>query len=259
MKVSTGTLKAGETLTVEADVKNTGAVAGDEVAELYLVPPQTAVSAARELSGFQRMHLAPGEMRHVTFKLDPRTLSQVDEQGVAQGDGGRVQGLRLGRAANAADAFSGVQNHRHAGASAMMGRRVAAAVMAASLASGVAAFAEDGHEAWLRYAPLPNAAQYAWIPSRIVVRGDTATEKAAGDELGRGLSSMLQRKFVAGHGGAEENAIVIGTEGGGEQFHIATDHKRVDLMGGTPAAELYAVFHLLAEVGAQRTIPGRGA
>ncbi len=82
VKVSAATLKAGDTLTVEADVKNTGAIAGDEVAELYLVPPQSSVSAARELSGFQRMHLAPGESRHIAFKLDPRTLSQVDEQGV---------------------------------------------------------------------------------------------------------------------------------------------------------------------------------
>jgi beta-glucosidase len=75
-------LNAGETLKVEADVKNSGAVAGDEVAELYLTPPHTAVSPALALAGFQRIHLAPGETRHVVFELDPRTLSQVDDKGV---------------------------------------------------------------------------------------------------------------------------------------------------------------------------------
>lgn len=75
-------LQAGDTLTVEADVKNTGSLAGDEVAELYLTPPETAVSPKLALAGFQRIPLAPGETRHLTFTLDPRTLSQVDDQGV---------------------------------------------------------------------------------------------------------------------------------------------------------------------------------
>jgi beta-glucosidase len=76
------TLRAGDTLKIEADVKNTGAQAGDEVAELYLTPPHTAVSPKLELAGFKRVHLAPGESRHMVFELDPRTLSQVDDKGV---------------------------------------------------------------------------------------------------------------------------------------------------------------------------------
>ena len=80
--LSTNTLKAGDTLTVEADLKNSGARAGDEVAELYLTPPHTNVSPNLALAGFKRVHLAPGETAHLTFKLDPPTLSQVDEQGV---------------------------------------------------------------------------------------------------------------------------------------------------------------------------------
>jgi beta-glucosidase len=81
LKLSTQSLNAGDALTVEADVKNTGGVAGDEVAELYLTPPQTSVSPTRALDGFQRVHLKSGETRHVTFTLDARTLSQVDERG----------------------------------------------------------------------------------------------------------------------------------------------------------------------------------
>ncbi len=61
---------------------NTGTRAGDEVAELYLIPPQTSVSPSLALDGFTRIHLAPGETKHVSFTLDARTLSQVDEKGV---------------------------------------------------------------------------------------------------------------------------------------------------------------------------------
>ena len=88
LHLSTSTLTAGDTLTVEADVKNTGARAGDEVAEVYLTPPQTEVSPSVELAGFTRVHLAPGETRHLTFALDPRTLSQVDGKGLRAVDAG---------------------------------------------------------------------------------------------------------------------------------------------------------------------------
>jgi beta-glucosidase len=84
VRLSTATVHAGDSLTVDADVKNTGARAGDEVAELYLTPPHDAnggLSPNVQLEGFQRLHLAPGQVRHVTFKLSPRDLSEVDAQG----------------------------------------------------------------------------------------------------------------------------------------------------------------------------------
>ena len=85
VRLSTTTLHAGDTLTAEVDVRNAGKRAGDEVAELYLVPPADAnggLSPHVQLEGFQRVHLAPGESRHLHFTLDPRQLSEVDAQGV---------------------------------------------------------------------------------------------------------------------------------------------------------------------------------
>ncbi len=74
-KVSATQLHAGETLTVEADVTNTGKRAGDEVAQLYLIPPSSPASPALALEGFERVHLDAGETRHLRFTLDPRQLS----------------------------------------------------------------------------------------------------------------------------------------------------------------------------------------
>jgi beta-glucosidase len=81
LKLSSKDVTAGDALTVEAEVRNTGSRAGDEVAELYLTPPKTDVSPIHELKAFERIHLAAGESRKVEFKLSPRQLSEVDAQG----------------------------------------------------------------------------------------------------------------------------------------------------------------------------------
>jgi beta-glucosidase len=79
--LSSKRLAAGTPLTASVDVKNTGTTVGDEVAELYLTPPQADPSPQLSLQGFQRVHLAPGQSQRVTFLLDPRNLSQVDASG----------------------------------------------------------------------------------------------------------------------------------------------------------------------------------
>jgi beta-glucosidase len=84
LTLSAQTLPAGDTLTATADVTNTGKLAGDEVAELYLIPPHDAnggLSPNLQLEAFTRIHLAPGQTKQVTFKLTPRQLSEVDAAG----------------------------------------------------------------------------------------------------------------------------------------------------------------------------------
>jgi beta-glucosidase len=82
VKLSAERLSAGDNLTVDADVKNTGKMPGDEVAELYLIPSQNGLLPRYSLEGFQRLHLAPGQTKHIQFTLDPRQLSYVDAKGV---------------------------------------------------------------------------------------------------------------------------------------------------------------------------------
>ena len=58
-----------------ADVTNTGPVAGDEVVQLYIHQQAGRDSRPmRELKGFQRLTLEPGETRTVTFVLGPSEL-----------------------------------------------------------------------------------------------------------------------------------------------------------------------------------------
>jgi beta-glucosidase len=71
---------SGSTVAVSFDVTNTGAVAGAEVAQLYVSDPSAkADRPERELKGFEKVRLAPGETKHMTLNLDARAFSYWDE------------------------------------------------------------------------------------------------------------------------------------------------------------------------------------
>ena len=74
-------LKAGKPLSVSADVKNTGPIAGDEVVEIYLTQPKQFETPLRVLAGFKRIHVGPGQTAHVAITVDPRAIAQVDDKG----------------------------------------------------------------------------------------------------------------------------------------------------------------------------------
>ncbi|MBI4940331.1 MAG: beta-glucosidase BglX [Actinobacteria bacterium] len=68
--ITTPVLAAGGTVTVTVTVTNTGPTQADEVAQLYIHQRHgTASRPVRELKGFQRISLAPGESRQATFRL----------------------------------------------------------------------------------------------------------------------------------------------------------------------------------------------
>ncbi|MGA2886955.1 MAG: glycoside hydrolase family 3 C-terminal domain-containing protein [Terracidiphilus sp.] len=72
--------QSGSTVTVSFSVTNTGNVAGAEVAQLYVSDPSATVKRPeRELKGFEKVRLDPGETKHVTLTLDARAFSYWDE------------------------------------------------------------------------------------------------------------------------------------------------------------------------------------
>lgn len=75
LQVSAPQVKVGDTVTVTANVTNTGKVAGDEVVQLYIHQKFGSDSRPmRELKGFERVSLKPGESRTVSFELGPEQL-----------------------------------------------------------------------------------------------------------------------------------------------------------------------------------------
>ncbi|MFL9843595.1 glycoside hydrolase family 3 C-terminal domain-containing protein [Flavobacterium rhizosphaerae] len=75
-------IKKGENVTVSVQVTNTGNVAGDEVAQLYIVNKDTTVKTAlKALKGFERINLKAGESKTITFTLTPQDLSFITQDG----------------------------------------------------------------------------------------------------------------------------------------------------------------------------------
>ena len=65
-----------DTVTVSVDVTNTGSVAGKEVVQLYVKDmTASAIRPEKELKGFEKVQLVPGETKTVTMELDKRSFA----------------------------------------------------------------------------------------------------------------------------------------------------------------------------------------
>jgi beta-glucosidase len=83
VKLDSAALKSGGTLTASAQLTNTGTRAGTEVAQLYIRDLAFAAGTrpVRELKGFRKVTLQPGETQTVSFTLTPDELGAYDADG----------------------------------------------------------------------------------------------------------------------------------------------------------------------------------
>jgi beta-glucosidase len=76
LRASADHIGAGDTITVRVDVTNTGKRAGDEVVELYARHMESKVERPnKDLRGFRRVSLAPGQTKTVTLRLPAQSLT----------------------------------------------------------------------------------------------------------------------------------------------------------------------------------------
>ena len=81
LRLSGSQIRLGGHLTVSADVTNSGGYEADEVAQLYTHELVASVSRpVRELKGFRRVHLKPGEKKSLTFTLSTNDLAFYNER-----------------------------------------------------------------------------------------------------------------------------------------------------------------------------------
>ena len=81
LRISADRIRDTESLTVTATVRNTGSRAGKAVAQLYVGDPEsTLIRPVRELKGFAKVALEPGESREVSFVLDKRAFAAWNQQ-----------------------------------------------------------------------------------------------------------------------------------------------------------------------------------
>ena len=80
LRLDRSSTRAGQPVKATVKVRNSGSRAGDEVVQLYVRAPQGEGRSLKDLRGFQRVHLQPGESREVSFVLAPeKDLRHYDE------------------------------------------------------------------------------------------------------------------------------------------------------------------------------------
>ncbi|WP_286524606.1 glycoside hydrolase family 3 C-terminal domain-containing protein [Duncaniella freteri] len=79
--LSASEMSAEGELTVTVPVTNTGSVAGKEVVQLYISDEKSSLPRPlKELKGFEKVNLAPGQTRNVTFTVTPEALKFFDDK-----------------------------------------------------------------------------------------------------------------------------------------------------------------------------------
>ena len=88
LELSHAQLALPGSLTVTYRIKNTGTVAGQEIVQLYVRDVQsTAFCPDKELKGFAKVHLEPGESRRLSIDLDERAFAaRLDTAGLPDPD-----------------------------------------------------------------------------------------------------------------------------------------------------------------------------
>ncbi len=82
LSVTPGAFKQGQDVTVSFDITNTGSREGAEVGEVYVGDKHASVPRpVKELKGFGKIDLKPGETKHVIVALNPRAFQYWDEKG----------------------------------------------------------------------------------------------------------------------------------------------------------------------------------
>jgi len=137
----------------------------------------------------------------------------------------------------------------------------------------VSLHAETGYDAWLRYAPIDNAAalqRYSALPAVVVALGDSPEIGAAQEELIRGVRGMLGHTLRVETHLPDESAIVLGTLAAIEEAapgaHLNGDlkqdgyrlksmvlrgHPCLVIAGGSGRGVLYGAFALLRRIALQ--------
>jgi len=76
LKLSSPAIKTNGAVTVSVDVKNTGNRKGAEVVQMYIRDDYSSVTRpVKELKGFQKIWLDPGQLQTVSFTISPELLS----------------------------------------------------------------------------------------------------------------------------------------------------------------------------------------
>lgn len=89
--ISASSIGMNGTVSIQVNVTNTGKLAGEEIVQLYIRDPiANRIRPVKELKGFQKISLAPGETKTVSFTLNKSAMQYLDENGKPQLEPGQI-------------------------------------------------------------------------------------------------------------------------------------------------------------------------
>lgn len=89
--ISASSIGMNGTVNIQVNVTNTGKLAGEEIVQLYIRDPlANRIRPVKELKGFQKISLAPGETKTVSFTLNKSAMQYFDENGKPQLEPGQI-------------------------------------------------------------------------------------------------------------------------------------------------------------------------
>ena len=194
MRLSRRNIKDTDTLKVSFKIKNTGSVAGAEIAEVYVSDSESTVfRPEKELKGFKKVFLEPGEEKTVTVELDKRAFAyfntEAERWAVESGEftvkvGASSRDIRLSSTVKVTSTDEGTTapDYRKS---------------APTYYTGDPANVPDEEFAALLGKPIP----YVNEPASTEITINSALEDAAGTPAGRVVNDLLKNVFKAMSGG----------------------------------------------------------
>ncbi|MEG1749538.1 MAG: xylan 1,4-beta-xylosidase [Tannerellaceae bacterium] len=79
-KLSANKIAKDQSVTLSFDLANTGAMDGDEVAQLYIQNPNDPAGPIKALKAFKRLHLKAGATEAVSIRLEPKAFQSFNDQ-----------------------------------------------------------------------------------------------------------------------------------------------------------------------------------
>lgn len=127
------------------------------------------------------------------------------------------------------------------------------------------ATAEDGSQAWLRYAPVPGANNDRSLPSSIIALNSTKSSPVytAGQELQKGIKSILGKYLSVNSTGGHSSSIIVGTADAyvktfgdfdeaedleEDGFFLSIEGRKVKIIGQNERGALYGAFEYLSRL-----------
>ncbi|HEV2344051.1 MAG TPA: glycoside hydrolase family 3 C-terminal domain-containing protein, partial [Actinocrinis sp.] len=196
--LTVGAPDANGNVAVGFDVTNTGSVAGTEIAQVYVGQPSSVGEPPKNLRGFQRVTLTPGQTQHVALTLDARSFQYWNNTGWSNAAG-----------ANQVYVGASSRDVRLTGQVTIPSGGTGSASLSASPNSLAFAAQNVGSTSAAQSVTITNGGNAAASITSVAASGDYAETNTCGSSLAAGASCSASVTFTPTAAGTRTGALTV--------------------------------------------------